>query len=188
MQSKGYVARLTATLFAITLVVSALLGLVNAVTREPIAAAKAEKTRRAMEAVLTFDDFARVDFADETGLVSEVWQATAGGAVCGYVAQVAPSGFGGAIDMIVGFDLTGACTGVSIVSHSETSGLGANAAAKTSVGEDFRGQFAGTNGELAVSKDGGTIDALTGATVTSRAVTRGVNAASRAVAPLLAAG
>ena len=56
MQSKGYVLRLTATLFAITLVVSALLGLVNAVTKEPIAEANAKKTREAMAAVLTFDD------------------------------------------------------------------------------------------------------------------------------------
>lgn len=184
MENKGYIARLTLTLFAITFVVSALLGLVNAVTKEPIAEANAQKTRDAMAAVLTFDDYAPIDFADESGLVTDLWQATAGGEVCGYVAQVTPSGFGGALTLIVGVDADGACTGVSIVSHSETSGLGANAAAKTSVGESFRGQFTGASGQLAVTKDGGSIDALTGATVTSRAVTKGVNAALACVAAL----
>ncbi len=185
MQSKGYVLRLTATLFAITLVVSALLGLVNAVTKGPIAEANAKKTRDAMSAVLTFDDYSAVDFTDDTGLVTDVWQATAGGETCGYVVQAQPSGFGGAITLIVGVDLDGKCTGVSVVSHSETSGLGANAAAKTSVGENFRGQFAGKSGDLAVTKDGGTIDALTGATVTSRAVTKGVSAALSCAAALM---
>ena len=175
MQSKGYVLRLTATLFAITLVVSALLGLVNAVTKEPIAEANAKKTREAMAAVLTFDDYSAVD----------VWQATEAGQPCGYVMQVKPSGFGGTITLIVGVDPDGKCTGVSVVSHSETSGLGANAAAKTSVGEAFCGQFVGASGALAVTKDGGTIDALTGATVTSRAVTNGVSAALSCAAALM---
>ena len=60
----------------------------------------------------------------------------------------------------------------AMISHSGTASLGANCTR-----EDFRAQFAGKTGELAVSKDGGDIDALTGATVTSRAVTRAVNAA-----------
>lgn len=74
--------------------------------------------------------------------------------------------------MVVGVGTDGTVTGVSIISMSETSGLGANASK-----ESFRGQFVGKSGELAVSKDGGEIDALTGATITSRAVTSGVNTA-----------
>jgi len=62
---------------------------------------------------------------------------------------------------------------------SETSGLGANAAK-----ESFRSQFAGKSGSVAVTKDGGDIDALTGATITSRAVASGVNSALAAVAEL----
>ena len=73
---------------------------------------------------------------------------------------------------MVGVDKENRVTGVAIISHSETASLGANCTR-----EDFRAQFAGKTGELAVSKDGGDIDALTGATVTSRAVTRAVNAA-----------
>ena len=90
----------------------------------------------------------------------------------GYVVEVTPSGFGGTIDMVVGVGTDGTVTGVSIISMSETSGLGANASK-----ESFRSQFVGKSGVLAVSKDGGEIDALTGATITSRAVTSGVNTA-----------
>ncbi len=187
-QSKGYVARLTITLFAITLVVAALLGLVNAVTAEPIAQAAAERTAAAMASVLTFDTYEEVAFTDETGLVQTVWQASADGAVCGFVAEVTPSGFGGAISMIVGIGTDGTVTGISITDHDETSGLGAVAAADTTAGETFRAQFAGASGALAVTKDGGTIDALTGATITSRAVVDGVNAALAAVAPLIPLG
>ena len=79
--------------------------------------------------------------------------------------------------MVVGVDLAGTVTGVSIVSMAETSGLGDNAKK-----ESFRSQFVGGSGQLAVTKDGGTIDALTGATVTSRAVTSGVNTAIAAAA------
>ena len=70
----------------------------------------------------------------------------------------------------------GTCTGVSIISHAETSGLGANATK-----EDFRAQFVG-KANVAVTKDGGDIAALTGATITSRAVCDGVNAAIEAAA------
>jgi len=68
---------------------------------------------------------------------------------------------------------------VAIVDMSETSGLGANASK-----ESFRSQYIGLKEEAAVTKDGGEIEALTGATVTSRAVTRGVNAALAAVRSL----
>ena len=80
---------------------------------------------------------------------------------------------------IVGVDNSGTVTGVSITKHSETSGLGANATK-----EAWRAQFIGKSGTLAVTKDGGEIEALTGATITSRAVTSGVNSAIAAVAEL----
>ena len=98
----------------------------------------------------------------------------------GYVVRVAPNGFGGAIDMMVGVDVSGAVTGVAIVSQSETASLGANCTR-----EDFRAQFTGKTGTLSVSKDGGEIEALTGATVTSRAVTEGVNTALEFVQEVL---
>ncbi len=98
----------------------------------------------------------------------------------GYVIEVTPSGFGGTIDMVVGVKTDGTVAGVEIISMSETSGLGANASK-----ESFRSQFVGKSGDLAVTKDGGDIDALTGATITSRAVTQGVNTALQAATALM---
>ena len=78
---------------------------------------------------------------------------------------------------MVGVDNDGNVSGISIISHTETAGLGAVAAASTPAGENFRGQFVGASGSVAVSKDGGQMDAITGATITSRAVCAGVSAA-----------
>ena len=117
----------------------------------------------------------QVEYNGEDPLVKSIYAGTEGG----WVVEVIPSGFGGELDMVVGISPEGVVTGVSIISMSETSGLGANA-----MKESFRSQYAGKSGVLAVSKDGGQIDALTGATITSRAVTNGVNAALSAVADL----
>ena len=73
--------------------------------------------------------------------------------------------------MVCGVDNDLKCTGISIIEHSETSGLGAVAAANSAAGESFRGQFIGQGSDIALSKAGGSIDALAGATITSNAVT-----------------
>lgn len=168
-------ARLIIVLFLISAITALALGLVNYVTAPRIAAIEAEKSRAAMEEVLPADSYEEVSYTGGDSLVSKVYKA----GDAGYVVEVAPSGFGGAINMMVGVDAGGTVTGVSIVSHEETSGLGANATR-----EEFRSQFVGATGSVAVTKDGGSIDALTGATVTSRAVSNGVNAALNAVASL----
>lgn len=84
--------------------------------------------------------------------------------------------------MMVGVGSDGSVLGISIIKQAETAGLGAVCADKTSAGEEFRGQFAGNSGSVSVTKDGGSIDAITGATITSRAVCSGVNAALACVA------
>lgn len=164
--------RLTVTLFVISAVCALLLGMVNAVTAPRIEQAQREKTEAAMAEVLPADSYEPIEFLLEDSIVTAVYQAGNEG----YVIQVAPSGFGGTIDMMVGVSKDGVCTGVSIISMSETAGLGANAAKA-----DFRAQFVGLSGTVSVTKDGGTIDALTGATITSRAVSNGVTAALEAV-------
>lgn len=172
-----YVLRLSLTLLVITAVVAAALAGVNAITEPLIRAHQEAKTQAAMEAVLPgAQDLREVAFEDATGIVSAVYASDAG-----YVVETAPSGFGGTISMMVGIHPDGTVSGISIVFHSETAGLGSVAAAKTSAGEAFRGQFAGLSGTLAVDKDGGGIDAITSATITSRAVTAGVNAALECV-------
>ena len=145
----AYVLRLTLTLFLITVIVAGLLAFVNYLTADTIAEHTAEAARSAMTQVLAADDYTELPVSDAQAAtgVTAAWSAGDAGTVV-------------------------RLTGVAIISHSETASLGANCTR-----EDFRAQFAGKTGELAVSKDGGDIDALTGATVTSRAVTRAVNAA-----------
>lgn len=166
MKNFKYILRLTLTLLLITAVVAGLLGLVNYLTEDKIAALTREKAESAMQEVLPAQRYDPIDYQMDG--VTEAYRADNGG----FVVRVTTNGFGGAIDMMVGIGLDGKVCGVSIISHSETASLGANC-----VREDFRAQYNGADGELAVNKDGGTIDALTGATVTSRAVTAGVNLA-----------
>ena len=167
--------RLTVTLLAICAACALLLGLVNSITAPRIEAAKIAKTNAAMAEVLPADSYDPVDFLLEGSIVTAIYKAGNEG----YVVQVAPSGFGGVIDMMVGVSNDGTCTGVSIIKMAETAGLGANAAKA-----DFRAQFVGLSGTVAVTKDGGVIDSLTGATITSRAVADGVTAALDAIAQL----
>ena len=171
----AYVLRLTLTLFLITTIVAGLLGLVNYVTADTIAEQIAQKAENAMRQVLEADGYEPLDVPEDSAVTAAYRAGDKG-----YVVRVAPNGFGGAIDMMVGVDKAGAVTGVAIVSQSETASLGANCTR-----EDFRAQFTGKTGTLSVSKDGGEIEALTGATVTSRAVTEGVNTALEFVQEVL---
>ncbi len=173
-----YVIRLTATLLAITAVVALALAGVNSITAPKIAAINEQKLQTAIEAVLPGGG-SEVAFTDDTGIVSTVYQGEKG-----YAVEVAPAGFNGAISMMVGIDADGKILGISVVNQTETAGLGAVIAATTSAGEAFRGQFVGQSGSTAVTKDGGQIDSITGATITSRAVSVGVNAALACAATL----
>lgn len=173
-----YILRLALTLLAITGVMAAALAGVNAVTAPRIAASAAEKTQQAISAVLPGGG-SPIAFTDDTGLVSQVY-----GSDTGYAVEVAPQGFGGAVTMMVGIDKEGKVLDIRIISHAETPGLGAVAAGNTAAGDAFREQFSGLSGIAAVDKDGGEVIPLTGATITSRAVCAGVNAALDCVAKL----
>lgn len=166
MSNFKYILRLTVTLLLITAVVAGLLGFVNYLTEDKIREGQEEKAKAAMQEVLPAENYEAVK-TDIEG-INAAYRADD----LGYVLDITSNGFGGAINMMVGIDAEGKITGVSIVSHSETASLGANCTR-----EDFRSQFAGADGALSVKKDGGTVEALTGATVTSRAVTNGVNLA-----------
>ena len=173
-----YVLRIALTLLAITAVVAVILAAVNSVTAPRIAAQNEQKTQNAIEAVLPGGG-QEVTFTDDTGLVTAAYKGDNGCAI-----QVTPNGFNGTVTMMVGVDNDGKVTGISIISHTETAGLGATAAADTDAGRAFRDQFIGMSGTVSVAKDGGEVDALTGATITSRAVCAGVNAALACAANL----
>lgn len=169
------VVQLAAVLLIICAVVAGMLGGVNAVTAPMIAENNAKSLQQALAALLPEASFADVTdegtaVEDPNGVVLNVYD----GGDAGKCVKVAPTGFGGAINMIVGIHGDGTVAGVQILSMSETPGLGAKASEA-----GFAGQFAGAeaSGQLAVTKDGGTINAITGATITSRAVADGVNAA-----------
>ena len=175
-----YVLRLAGTLLLITAVVAAALAGVNAVTAPVIEELNAAKTQEAISAVLPGGfDTELSDFADASGIVSKVYQGANG-----YAVEVGPGGFDNTITMMVGIDNEGKVLGISVVNHTETAGLGAVAADGTPKGIAFREQFIGASGSVSVTKDGGTMDAITGATITSRAICVGVNAALDCVAGL----
>ncbi len=167
--------RLALILCAISAVCALLLGVINLITAGPIQQVRQQKTQDAMAAVLSADEYTQVDYPSEGSIIRAVYQA----GDAGYVVEVSPSGFGGAINMMVGVGSDGSVTGVSFISMMETSGLGMNAQK-----DSFKKQFKGSAGPFAVTKDGGEIEAITGATITSRAVSNGVNAALSAVAEI----
>ena len=173
-----YILRLTATLLAICAVVALALAGVNAITAKKIAENKEQKTKEALQQVLPGAAvFEEISFTDASGLVTKVYQDFA----VGYAVEVAPNGFGGAITMMVGVSSEGKVLGISIISHAETPGLGAVAAAGTDKGVAFREQFKGLISGITIGDGENQIDALSGATISSKAVADGVNAALECV-------
>ena len=172
-----YVVRLAVTLLLISGIMAAALAGVNAVTAPKIAQLNYEKTQKAVSAVL--EGGGDEVEAPAMDMVSKVYQGENG-----YAVEVTPSGFDNTITMMVGVGNDGNVTGISIISHTETAGLGAVAAASTTAGTAFRDQFVGLNGTVSVTKDGGQVEAITSATITSRAICAGVNAALAAVAAM----
>jgi len=177
------ILKLTAILFVIAAATALLLGLVNFITADRIEELKAEKTAQALLAVMPEGgeyEFNTVPYTGTNASVAAVYEVLGtDGAQCGYVVETIVSGSQGNIDMVVGLDMNKAITGLSIIEMKETSGMGTKANEV-----DWRAQFVGADSELAVNKDGGTIDAITGATVTSRAVVNGANIALATVAEM----
>lgn len=164
-----------AVLLIICIIAAGLLGYVNMITTAPIEEQEALAKQESMTAVLpdasSFGDEVEV----EEGNITSVTPALdADGNEMGYAVAITTKGFSAGLKLMYGVDTEGVITGLSVVDCSnETPGLGANAA-----NESFYGQFAGKGGNVAVTKDGGEIEALTGATITSRAV---ANAATEAI-------
>lgn len=148
------------------------LGLVNLMTAGRIADIAAETMTRAMQTVLPAEAYTDTG-AEENGEIEAIYAAESGG----WVVQVTESGSQGLVTMMVGVSPDYTCTGVSVTESSETAGLGAIAGQASEKGDAFRSQFVGASGTVAVTKEGGVIDAISGATITSKAVCRGVTAA-----------
>lgn len=170
-------AKLTITLCAICAVCALVLGLVNMITEDPIKNVQIEKNNAAMAEVLPAGGYTPVDYTGSDSTIKSINKADGD---VGYVVEVSPSGsFSGTLTIMVGVNADGTVSGVAVTKSGETSGLGDNAKKPA-----FRDQFAGLSGEVKVTKDGGVINAITGATITSRAVSAGVTSALAAVAEL----
>lgn len=174
----AYYLRIIGTLFAITAVVAVLLSLVNLLTK-PLIDAHAEETRlAALSAVMPDAQYEAVtQLPDGVDGLLAMTQATQDGAHKGYCVQVTSNGFGGAMELMVGVDAHGVVTGVTILSHSET--------LKTDRHGWLLAQYPGHSGQVSVtnaSANDTQVQAISGATTTSNAVTRGVNTALQAVA------
>lgn len=182
----------TLILTAITLVAGLLLSVVYEITKEPIAKQEALAKQKAYQEV--FADAASFEqlsdeaadsaaYLTEHGFDKQYIEETltakdASGAALGYVIlTVTPEGYGGDIEFAIGVDLTGTIQGLSLLTINETAGLGMKAKE-----DSFRQQFAGIQADsISYTKSGKSapneIDAIGGATVTTSAITNGVNAA-----------
>ena len=175
---KSTLLNMVAVLFGITLVASAGVGAVYTITAEPIAAAKAKAVAEALEAVLpSFDESTNTEL-EVGGLPVVAYTATAGGEVVGYAVETqTKQGFNGVVKLMVGFLPSGEVNNVNVLEQSETPGLGTNMCNEDNpLLKSFKGRNPAQM-NMAVKKDGGDVDALTAATISSRAY---VDAMSRA--------
>ncbi len=177
------IVKLALVLFLICAVTAGILGVVNNLTWERIDYLKHQKEYDAYaELVPSGTGYTEVEFDKEAfPTVNTIVQSND---MNGYVVTSTFSGAQGNITMACGVDNDLKCTGISIIEHSETSGLGAVAASSSEDGVAFRSQFVGQGADIALSKAGGSIDALSGATITSNAVTNATATSIAAVAAL----
>lgn len=176
--------KLGLNLLIISAVAALLLALTNSVTADTIAQrseqANAEARKLVLDSAETFEEVKDIKTDNSKNIeVAEVYEAKdASGNTVGYTLKVLPSGYGGKIELMVGIDSANSqVSGINVVSNSETAGLGAR-----STEPEFSDQYKGKPlEELSVLKNGTPgdteIKAISGATITSTAVTNGVDAA-----------
>lgn len=194
-----YIIKLTVTLFATCLVVAFCLGLVNGVTLPNITASNLAKTNAALAAVYPEIDEANfasdeIEVSDDiaaaasaySATVTNVYAITDGGAEAGFAVQLDVSGSQSTISMVVGLDTEGTVTGVSVIKSGETSGIGDKVTGNKPLpsGVGVLDQFQGKSAADQPLKVGGNVDAISGATVSSKGITNGVNGALAAFAAI----
>ena len=171
------IIRLALILFIVSAITSGVLGLVNMLTKDTIAAQEEAARAEAYQAVLPYDgDYTDVTF-DETAFPTVDSIVAAGDT--GWVVELTFSGAQGSITAAFGVSSDYIITGASVIDHAETSGLGAKITEQS-----FTDSFIGQGEGMAATKDGGTIDTITAATISSRAMANAANTAIAAVQSL----
>lgn len=173
------IVRLGIILFLITLITGLILGGVHSVTLKPIAEAEQKAKMSALQATLpAAKEFKQIDIKGDPGIIAEIDEGSDGGQVVGHNFTVTPKGYGGKLKVVIGIGTDGKINGIHLLDNSsETPGLGARSSEPK-----FTDQFKGKNAsQLNVVKTPAAkddeIQAISGATITSKGVTAGVNAA-----------
>ena len=160
-------------LLAICIIIPLALSVTNKVTAKKIAELENENSKKNMQSLVSADDFEK---CSDGGI--EYYTAIKGGDTAAYIFTESAKGYGGDVSVMTAVKPDGTVAGVAILDVSgETPGLGQNAAK-----ESFYSQYAGLKKGVSLLKNGAKaenneVDAVTGATITSTAVTRAVNAA-----------
>ncbi len=168
----------TIVLLIICSIAGSLLGYAYEITKEPIRIQAEKKEQNALKKVLPTAEKVGVLDTDLSAYdnILLTYNGTLNEEKNGYIIKVAQNGYSGVIEFLVGFDLEGTITGLNILKHTETPGLGANVTST-----DFTNQYIGKSGNLSVTKSPSPADneiaAMTSATITTTAVTNGVNSA-----------
>ena len=171
MKGFGALLRMTAVLTLVCTLTALLLSVVYAATNEMYEKNLLAEKQKAIAAL--FDrEAVQTQTLTANGLdVTEVYRVTEYGVTLGYCANVKSAGFGGDMDMMVAIEPQGTLLGVRIVAMSETPGLGSRAAEQSHLSQ-YRGL--GPMASVVLEED---VDAISGATISSRAVNEGVNRA-----------
>lgn len=167
--------RMVLSLTVICVCVALLLSVVHALTEDKINENLAEAERAGIIRVFGFDDISYSPLSGTPDTVNAVYEVRRGGDLIGWCVTVSPNGFGGNIDMVVGIGTGGKIVGVTITALSETPGLGSRVSE-----ESYLGGYAQLDAAapLVLNSD---VDAISGATISSRSVLAGVNRATEAV-------
>ncbi len=173
------------SLGGITIVAALLIGCVNEVTKKPIAEASLKTQTEAMNTVMPKHD--NDPLKDKVvltvdGQEATVYPALLNGKVVGAAVEASADGFSGKIAVVYGFEADGTVINYSVLSHSETPGLGSKMQDWFRDAQGKRSVVGCNPGKenMTVSKDGGTVDAITAATISSRAFLKTLNGAFKA--------
>lgn len=164
--NRRFILNITLKLLLISAVTALLLAGVNALTADKIAKNNAIEKANAIISIFPEADENQPADIKADG-VDGIYLVLSDGDLLGYAASVSPTGFGGKMDVMVGVNSDGTLAGIEIISHSETPGLGSRVNDKI-----YLSQYSGLSGKLAIGSE---IDAITGSTISSKAILAGVN-------------
>lgn len=174
MAAKSTLRNMVLCLTLVCLFCSAVLAVVYAITADPIKAAEQKALEESINQVLpSGGELSGVASGEYGGQKFDYYVSTANGAPAAYAVKSSTIGFGGPLTLMVGVLPDGTVYNTSVLSHSETPGLGA----KCNTDAKFMDQWKGLGADkvIKVTKDGGDIDAITASTITSRAYSLAVS-------------